>query len=278
MPPLSAADAPSLSLQAPDGASARVYLDGAHVTSWIPAGGEERLYLSARAWFGPGYAIRGGIPLCWPQFGASGPLRQHGFARLMRWRVVREEIVAGTARAVLALSDTDASRAQWPFAFHAELAVAVHGATLAVELTVSNTDGQPFSFTAALHPYFLMQDAFAASVIGLQRTTYRDALQEGAILPEHGPSLEIRGPLDRVYFDTPDALEIREPHRSLHLRKRGFADAVVWNPGAEGTASREDFVAGDEHRMLCVEAAAVGRAITLAPGERWSGVQEMIAG
>ena len=156
MPPLTANDAPSLTLTAPDGASARVYLDGAHVASWIPAGGptsgDEQLFVSARALYGPGYAIRGGIPICWPQFGKTGPLQQHGFSRLMRWSVVRESVDAQGAHAILRLTDTDETLAVWPFSFNAELAVSVGARTLRVELTVTNTDAQPMEFTAALHP------------------------------------------------------------------------------------------------------------------------------
>jgi D-hexose-6-phosphate mutarotase len=41
----------------------QVYLHGAHVTSW-KIDGQEQLYLSERAIFQEGKAIRGGIPVC----------------------------------------------------------------------------------------------------------------------------------------------------------------------------------------------------------------------
>ncbi len=149
------------------------------MASWIPAGGptsgDEQLFVSARALYGPGYAIRGGIPICWPQFGKTGPLQQHGFSRLMRWSVVRETVDAQRARAVLRLTDTDETRALWPFSFNAELAVSVGARTLRVELTVTNTDAQPMEFTAALHPYFRVRDALAVDVLGLEGCRYRDA-------------------------------------------------------------------------------------------------------
>jgi glucose-6-phosphate 1-epimerase len=275
MTPLTSAEAPSTQIQATDGATARIHLDGGHVTSWIPAGGEEQLFVSARARFGPGYAIRGGVPICWPQFGMSGPLRQHGFARLSRWTVAHTATTDAGARAVLQLTESEASRAEWPYAFQAELAVTVVAQTLRLELTVNNTDAQSFAFTAAMHPYFLVRDAFAVHVEGLTGVRYRDALRDGAVFDERGEAVAITGHLDRVYLGAPDALALREPHRTLQLRKLGFADAVVWNPGAEGTRSREDFVPGEEQRMVCVEAAAVQHPIVLAPGAQWTGVQEM---
>ena len=63
---------------------ATVALDRGHVLSWTCAG-KERLFLSAKAEVQAGEgalaAIRGGIPLCWPQFAGRGPLPKHGFAR-----------------------------------------------------------------------------------------------------------------------------------------------------------------------------------------------------
>ena len=48
-----------------------VALQGAHVLSWV-SGGRERLFLSpANHWDGR-TAIRGGIPVCFPQFNARG--------------------------------------------------------------------------------------------------------------------------------------------------------------------------------------------------------------
>jgi glucose-6-phosphate 1-epimerase len=273
-----AVDAPFVDLLAEDGARARVHLDGAQVVSWIPAGGDDdRLFVSANAHYGVGRSIRGGIPLCFPQFGATGPLRQHGFARLQRWTVLRDMQGSDGARVVLQLVDSDDTRTEWPFQFSIELSVHVASASLAVELTVTNTDGQPFEFTAALHPYFRVRDAYVTAVRGLGGTRYRDALRDGAAFEEVRDVLPVDGPLDRVYADTAAVLEIVEPHRTLRLEKRGFPDAVVWNPGPDGVASRADFMSGDERHMLCVEAGAILSPVSLAPGAQWTGTQVMTA-
>ncbi len=270
--------APHVDLVAPDGARARVYLDGAQVASWIPAGSaDDRLFVSTCALYGEGQSIRGGIPVCFPQFGATGPLRQHGFARNLRWALADQPPCEDGARVRLTLTDSDTTRALWPFSFNAELSVHVAAASLSVDLTVTNTDSQPFHFTVALHPYFRVRDAFAVEVRGLAGTRYRDALREGGVFEEQESSLQIGAALDRVYLDTPDQLELVEPHRSVHIEKRGFPDAVVWNPGPAGTASRVDFASGEEREMLCVEAGAIGRPVTLAPGAQWTGTQIMTA-
>jgi len=275
---MSNGDAPYVELTHTDGAFARVYLDGAQVASWKPAGSsDDRLFVSRNAHYGAGKSIRGGIPVCFPQFGAMGPLRQHGFARLLRWTVVRQIQADDGARAVLQLTDSDATRAEWPYAFDAELSVHVAGATLSVELTVINTDGQPFAFTAALHPYFSVRDAFATRVLGLGGITYRDALRDSESFTSPDDALAIEGHIDRVYGDTPDVIDIVEPHRTLRIEKRGFPDAVVWNPGVDITASKADFAPGDERHMLCVEAGAIMQPVELAPGARWTGTQIMTA-
>src|SRR5438132_247968 len=81
-------DLPKVVLTAPDGASAEIYLYGAQVTSWIPAGSAERLFLSPRAEFRAGASIRGGTPVIFPQFSNQGSLPKHGFARLNSWELV----------------------------------------------------------------------------------------------------------------------------------------------------------------------------------------------
>jgi glucose-6-phosphate 1-epimerase len=271
-------EAPSVELTAPDGAFARVYLDGAHVTSWIPAGSNvDRLFVSREAQYGPGCSIRGGIPVCFPQFGPFGPIGHHGFARLSRWSVVRQEAVDGGARLVLRLTDSEHSRDLWPFAFRADLSVHVAASTLTVQLTVTNTDLQPISFTAALHPYFAVENAYATQVCGLSGLRYRDGLRDGNEFDEAGDVLPIDGHIDRVYYATPDVIELREPDRTLRIEKRGFPDTVVWNPGAEGTRTRADFADGDEVHLVCVEAAVVRPPVLLASGEQWVGTQLMTA-
>jgi glucose-6-phosphate 1-epimerase len=89
--------------------------------------------------------------------------------------------------------------------------------------------------------------------------------------------LSIDGHIDRVYYATPDVIELREPDRTLRIEKRGFPDTVVWNPGAQGTRTRADFADGDEVRMVCVEAAVVRPPVLLASGEQWVGTQRMTA-
>src|SRR5690348_6654419 len=122
-------DSTKIILESADGARAEVHRHGAHVTSWIPAGDTDRLFLSERS------AIRGGIPVVFPQFATRAPLPKHGFARTMAWQVVEHR----ESRARFRLASNAATTAIWPFAFAAELDVRIGGDTLEVELDVRNT-------------------------------------------------------------------------------------------------------------------------------------------
>ncbi|MET0540521.1 MAG: D-hexose-6-phosphate mutarotase, partial [Variovorax sp.] len=104
---------PALSLTLPAGDRAVVALHGAHLLSWTTADGVERIYLSPKALFDGKSAIRGGVPVCWPQFNQRGALPKHGFARNTAWQVVPGD----EGPLMLTLHDSEATRAIWPHAF-----------------------------------------------------------------------------------------------------------------------------------------------------------------
>lgn len=271
---------PRVALRAADGARAEAYRHGAHVTSWIPAGeADDRLYLSARSAFRPGAAIRGGVPVIFPQFAAFGPLPKHGFAREVEWQLVDQGVAAdGDAAATFRLADAPATRAVWPHPFAAELTVTVGGAVLDLRLRVTNTGDAPLAFTGALHTYLRVGDVEAAAVRGLAGVRYRDSAAGGVERVQDDAELRVSGEVDRIYLQAPPVLEVREPGRVLRVTHAGFPDVVVWNPGAERAAALPDLEPGGHRRLLCVEAAVVGTPVRLAPGARWDGRQTLVAG
>lgn len=266
-------------LNAADGARAEVYLHGAQVTSWIPAGDRgDRLYLSSRANFRDGAPIRGGIPVSFPQFAKQGPLPNHGFARTSAWELVHSGLEAdGSAHARFRLRDSAGTRAIWPHPFELRLAVRMVGATLAVELAVANTGTTGFAFTAALHTYLSVESAAETVVRGLCGAVYLDKLAGAADAVDKASELRIDRAHDRVYAAAPRVLELVERDRHLALRATGFPDTVVWNPGP-AAAQLADLAPGDESRFVCVEAAAASRVVDSLPGSLWSGTQTLIAG
>ncbi|MCX6029757.1 MAG: D-hexose-6-phosphate mutarotase [Chloroflexi bacterium] len=271
-----AGDLPRLALVAPDGARAEVYLHGAHVASWVPAGGQERLFLSRTSAFSPGAAIRGGVPVVFPQFSGLGPLPKHGFARVLPWGFIGAAATADGAAATFQLHDSEASRGLWANAFLAELTVSTGGKQLVVTLAVTNTGAGPFTFTTALHTYLAVADIAATTVEGLAGLRYRDAAAGGVEGVDAEPQVRFAGQVDRIYFDVPAELRVIEPARTTVVRSAGFPDAVVWNPGAAKAATLADLEPDGYRRFVCVEAAVIAAPVRLAPGERWQGTQTLV--
>jgi glucose-6-phosphate 1-epimerase len=259
---------PAMWLRAPDGAEATVLLHGAQLVSWIPAGDQERLYLSPDAVAGPGLSVRGGIPVIFPQFSQQGPLPRHGFARDRAWQWLegaqRGEVVIG----VLKLSDDAATRAIWPHAFEAELSFSLSGLQLDVELAITNTGDTPFDFTAALHGYLRVDDVRRARLGGLYAVRYLDKLTD-AEQPQEIDPFSFAGEIDRIYFDAKGPLSLATAMGRMAIQQEGFDDVVVWNPGPAQAAKLADLPDDDWLRFLCVEAASIGRPVVLAPGQEW---------
>ncbi|MBW3629157.1 MAG: D-hexose-6-phosphate mutarotase [Gemmatimonadetes bacterium] len=268
---------PMLSLAHPSGSTAELYLDGAHLTSWIPAGGVDALFLSRAAEMARGKAIRGGVPIIFPQFAKRGPLPKHGFARVVRWQWLQEEAGADATRATLELVDSEETRASWPHRFRARVTVDLAERTLAQQLSVESTDHEPFSFTAALHTYFRIGDLRDAAIVGLGGAAFEDHSPGREGVRETTAGLVVTGEIDRIYVGAPSTLQIADGRnaRTLELRFDGFEDVVVWNPDERGAAALPDMEADEYRQMICVEAAQVSRPVGLEPGERWEGRQRV---
>lgn len=266
-------------LVAADGATAHIHSRGAHITHWMPAGEtRSRLFLSERAVYAEGVPIRGGVPVIFPQFAGQGPLPKHGFARTALWALQSTDQSQGTdAQAVFTLQDSPATRAIWDHAFLATLTVRLGGRQLSVRLQVRNTGAANFTFTAALHSYLAVDDISQVDVEGLRALHYSDTAAGGCTLQERAERVRIEGAVDRNYFASPADLLLHDGRRTLQLHQQGFADTVLWNPGAAQSAGFADLAPEDYRRFVCIEAAAIQHPITLAAGEQWLGEQRFRA-
>jgi glucose-6-phosphate 1-epimerase len=269
---------PIVTLRADDGATAEIHHHGAHVTSWRPApDGEERLYLSAASEYGPGKAIRGGIPVIFPQFSTEGPLPRHGFARTTEWAVGGVGRASnGMAEADFVLRDSEHTRDIWDASFTAVVSVRVVGARLAVTLAVENVGETPFAFTAALHTYLRVGDVRDVRITGLEGTRYR-LPGSRALVRDESDSVAVGDYLERVYAEAPPRIELHDGERTLSIISEGFVDAVLWNPGAERAAAVADIAPGSERQFVCIEAGAIQHPVELLPRRRWSGTQTLVA-
>lgn len=268
---------PAVALRAPDGARATVLLHGAHVVSWAPAGGDEQLYLSPATRYGDGQAVRGGVPVIFPQFSDRGLLPRHGLLRTRAWQFEESPPRGQHAQAVFRFTASDETKKIWPHAFEAELTVAVFKNQLDMELAIVNTGEAPIEFAAALHTYLRTNDVLKAQVEGLQGVKYQD----NATLQwqeQWGDVTQIVGEVDRLYHDATGPLTLRELGRRLTINHPGFADTVVWNPGAAKAARIDDLPADGWAGFVCIEAAQVIAPVVLAAGEEWAGMQTIVFG
>lgn len=268
---------PALRLATRNGASALVSLFGGQVLSWTPPGGAERLYLSPDAVFDGKTPIRGGIPVCFPQFADLGTLPAHGFARTRNWSVVTERGSKDYALVTLGLTDDEATRVLWPHAFAAELSILLEESRLDLEFEVTNTGDRDLEFTAALHTYLAVREVEESRLEGLHGFSFRDKTDANRIKRDSGDVLLIEGETDRVYHDVQRPVLLREYDRSLGINADGFPDVVVWNPWIERSAAIADLPDDAFRHMLCVEAAAARQPVRLAPGESWWGRQTLVA-
>jgi glucose-6-phosphate 1-epimerase len=260
---------PKITLTTPGGARAEIYQHGAHVASWIPVNGSERMFLSAKSAFQTGEAIRGGVPVVFPQFSQLGPLPKHGLVRTQPWEVMP---VADNS-ATLRIGDSDFTRRLWPHAFEAQLTVTLDDTRLSIELVVTNTDDQLFTFTCALHTYLRVHDIAQTQIEGLAGRQYRDGARDNQNFLEDTAVLRFAGETDRVYHGPAADVIVREPDRALTIRQAGFVDTVVWNPGAQLGATLPDLEVDGYRRYVCVEAAMADTSVTLEPQATWRGSQ-----
>ncbi|KAI3416686.1 Glucose-6-phosphate 1-epimerase [Psidium guajava] len=276
---------PKVLLRESRGSSAEVCLYGGQVTSWKNDHGEELLFVSSKAIFKPPKAIRGGIPICFPQFANHGSLEQHGFVRNRLWIVDNDPAplpINSPSKAYVDLifKPSDEDLKIWPHSFEFRLRVALgSGGDLMLTSRIRNTDAKPFTFTFAYHTYFSVSDISEVRVEGLETLDYLDNLQNKERFTEQGDALTFESEVDKVYLSTPTKIAIldHEKKRTFVIRKDGLPDAVVWNPWDKKAKAMADFGDDEYKHMLCVEPASIEKPITLKPGEEWRGRQELSA-
>jgi D-hexose-6-phosphate mutarotase len=186
-------------------ACATLSLQGAQLLSWQPAGETDVLWLSSAAVFAPNKAIRGGIPVCWPWFGAHATQAEypaHGFARTANWQVRATNALSNGDTLVDLRLDTrrldDAVQALWPQPMLLDYRLTL-GRTVSLSLTTYNNGDEPVSITQALHTYFAVDDVHRTTIAGLDGHDYLDKTEAYARRTQHG-DVRFAGEVDRIYL------------------------------------------------------------------------------
>lgn len=254
-------------------ANASICLQGGQVLSWQPLSTPEPvLWMSQDAQFAAGKSMRGGIPVCWPWFGAhiaGDPLPAHGFARTLPWQVKgSRSLDDGSTELSLTLPITAAVQAMWPHQAQLDMLINV-GASLKIALITRNLGDADFSITEALHTYFSVSDIAHIHVDGLEGAHFHDKAAGWTEGDQIGV-IPFATEVDRVYINTPERCTIVDPgfNRRIHIAKIGSQSTVVWNPWAQRAAQMGDLGHDGWQRFVCVESAnALSNAVTVAAGK-----------
>ena len=260
---------PKIRIKAGAGA-AEIYLHGAQVTSWVPTGGDEVIFLSKQSRWEDGKAIRGGIPICFPWFRAKADdpaAPAHGLVRTKAWNLIGVAESADGVVVTLATENDAASMKWWPHAFRIVHRVTV-GPALKLELLVRNTGDAPFTIEEALHTYHAVSDVENVRVEGLSGVHYLDNM-DGNVEKMQAGDVVLTAATDNAYLATRSAVVIVDPglRRRVTVEKENSATTIVWNPWALAASKLADL--GDEewHGFICVEASNILQsAVVVRPG------------
>jgi len=253
-------------------ASATVSLHGGQVLTWHPKHQAiPVLWLSKLAKYVPGKAIRGGVPICWPWFGAhpaKSGVPAHGYARLCSWELKSiRTLTSGDTRIDLDLPAIDASRAHSHGALCLSARISI-GKVLTVEVTTVNRGDCAVEYSEGLHTYFRIGDIEHIRVLGLDGAQYADLLDKNARKRQAGPTA-FKGELGRVYVDTEATCVIEDArlNRRIGIQKQGSLSTAVWNPWATTAGKMDDLGPEGWRDMVCVESAnALANVVTLDAG------------
>mmetsp|Transcript_25851 Transcript_25851/g.60192 ORF Transcript_25851/g.60192 Transcript_25851/m.60192 type:complete len:580 (+) Transcript_25851:56-1795(+) len=277
-----AAPANQVQLRHRSGATCSVSVYGAHVLSWCLPDAGEQLFVSSRAVLDtPGTAIRGGIPICWPQFGTfqtakAAPGLKHGLARQSGlWQVCEASEDAASFRL---RPDEDMLR-RWSGEFDFVYTVSLRARSLCLQLEVTNTGSEALEFTGCLHTYFRCEECKNCAVQGLKG----ERVDVGVSSSFRGEQLEEREEVtfdgkkeeQLLYGSAADSLIIKDGSRQrLRLLKSNMPDWVIWNIGDDKRSTLEDLGEGEQHQYVCVEPAFASQPVRVAPGATWCGMHE----
>ncbi|MBU3736203.1 MAG: D-hexose-6-phosphate mutarotase [Methylobacterium sp.] len=242
-------------------AVARIALQGAHVVLWRPkTQAQPVLWLSDQARYVQGRSIRGGVPVCWPWFGAhptDSTLCAHGFARVIPWELLHAASTeSGATRLVLQMQVTPETERQLSYPFRLVLTITI-GNRLKLDLATTNLAHHPFVIGEAYHTYFNVSDIAQISVTGLEDCMYSDKVAGYARQIEHD-ALFFDREFDRVFLNHNGDCILNDPgyRRRIRISKSGSNTTVVWTPWADKAHATGDMGNADEWRhMVCIETA-----------------------
>jgi glucose-6-phosphate 1-epimerase len=183
-----------------------VYLFGGTITSWKHSG-HQKLFCSPITPFNGKAAIRGGIPLVFPQFGRPDErMPQHGFARTSMWDLKQSKSDTKSSSVVLQLKSSAETLAVWPFEFTLLYTIELSALGLKSSFSAINSGSTEFQCGALLHTYIAVPSIDSVLVKGFRGCSFIDKMNmaaAGAELPvDNRENAVITCEVDRIYLDT----------------------------------------------------------------------------
>ena len=254
-------------------ASAVITTHGASVLSYTPKDGKDLLWVSPTAIYSGEKPVRGGVPICWPWFGAGkqAGLPAHGFVRNAVWHLEHvTNMDSGVTEVVLTMDATEETLKIWPHNFHLELRIEV-GQKLAMSLSTTNKNDYDIEITEALHTYFNVSESAGLLVSGVEGATEHNTLIKPPAVSVCEQAITLTPPMDSVFTNQTDDLVIHDVAngRNIKIEKQQAKSAIVWNPGPEIIKGFADVPEQSWTDFVCVEAGNVfENAITIPAGEK----------
>lgn len=206
-------------------------------------------------------AIRGGIPLCFPWFGAhasQADLPAHGFARNLIWHCDQIEQDDTGHYIHLSLTDSEKTRKYWNYAFNLQMQIHC-GKNLELTFKLQNTDEKNFEFGFAWHSYFPAH-TMQARIIGLNGLDYIDQLDQNKIKQQAEAEITFDAELDRIYSHTAGQFVLQQGNEQSIRIASSAKSAVIWNPWVD-KAKRMADVADEAWRdFICIECGQIASA------------------
>ena len=202
---------------------------------------QESLWMSTLSKLDGSAPIRGGVPIAFPQFADSGPLKLHGFARDSIWSVSCQT----TSSVTLTLSEDEQTLSLWPHNFTLTYTVTLGPASLRLNLKCKNTGLTPLTFSTCLHTYFRFSSTSEIYLTGLSGCSYVDKCGQRVLKTQDTPTLNMKdeaaksgeeslipGFVDRIYKNTPNSYTFTRGSDVLYEVRHSpsFKDTVVYNP------------------------------------------------
>ena len=239
---------------------------GGQILSWTQRGvpilfeNRERAILDGKT------PYRGGAPICFSHFGRGTLLPlgtvvnpQHGHARTTIW----DSQTNLTDNSVVLTTTQPSPDGYGPTNLRCHLIYTL-GESLSVQATTRNTGDAGSPFQWAIHSYWATTQPENAIVSGLGNR-YLDNLQGLSEQTESDSSSPHVSPIDRVYLDPNDLLEVRTEIYRLRIATQGGSGAVLWNPG-----KNHDLKDVGSPDFICVEVGVIDPPKWLAPDEEHS--------